>query len=159
MYTGPARVFEGKLEATEAILNEDYDPDDAIVVRSEGPKGGPGMPELCSEGQMLDTQESATYLVTDGRYSGGGNAGAIVGFVTPEAFDGGPIAAVRNGDPIRMDIPSKRLDLLVPEEEVKARLAKWKPPEPKFKTGFLARYIQEVAPALKGAYLQPPKAG
>ncbi len=156
-YTGPARVFENKIEATEALLTEDYDPNDVIVVRNEGPKGGPGMPELCSEGEMLGTEESATYLVTDGRYSGGGNAGTIVGFVTPEAFDGGPIAVVKNGDLMRIGIPNKRLDLLVPEDEVKARLAKWRPPEPKFKTGFLARYIQEVTPALKGAYLQPPQ--
>lgn len=157
IYTGPARVFDSKLEATEALLNEDYDPDDVIVVRYEGPKGGPGMPELCSEAQMLGTEESATYLVTDGRYSGGGNAGTIVGFVTPEAFEGGPIAIVRNGDPIRIDIPKRRLDLLIPEEEVKERLGKWRRPEPRCKGGFLARYIQEVTPALKGAYLEAPK--
>lgn len=157
VYTGPARVFDGKLEATEALLNEDYDLDDVIVVRYEGPRGGPGMPELCSEAQMLGTEESATYLVTDGRYSGGGNAGTVVGFVTPEAFDGGPIAVVRDGDPIKVDIPNKRLELLVPEEEVRARLEGWKPPEPRFKRGFLARYVQEVAPALKGAYLESPK--
>ncbi|MEM2906104.1 MAG: dihydroxy-acid dehydratase [Candidatus Bathyarchaeia archaeon] len=156
VYMGPARVFENKIEATDALLKEDYDPNDVIVVRNEGPKGGPGMPELCSEGEMLGTEESATYLVTDGRYSGGGNAGTIVGFVTPEAFDGGPIAVVRNGDLIRIDIPQKRLDLIVPEDEVKARLARWTPPEPRFKAGFLARYVQEVTPALKGAYLQPP---
>jgi len=157
VYTGPARVFENKIEATDALLKEDYDPSHVIVVRYEGPKGGPGMPELCSEGQLLGAEESATYLVTDGRYSGGGNAGTIVGFVTPEAFDGGPIAIVRDSDLIRVDIPKTRLDLLVPEEEVKARLAEWTPPEPKFKTGFLARYIQEVTPALKGAYLRPPE--
>ncbi|MFB0503924.1 MAG: dihydroxy-acid dehydratase [Candidatus Bathyarchaeia archaeon] len=156
-YTGEARVFENKIDATEALLNEDYNPEDVIVVRNEGPKGGPGMPELCSEGEMLGTEESATYLVTDGRYSGGGNAGTIVGYVTPEAFEGGPIAVVRDGDRICVDIPKKRLDLLLPDDEVKARLAKWKPPEPKFKTGFLARYIHEVTPALKGAYLRPPQ--
>lgn len=158
LYTGPARVFDSKLKATEALLNEEYDPDEVIVVRYEGPKGGPGMPELCSEAQMLGTEESATYLVTDGRYSGGGNAGTIVGFVTPEAFDGGPIAIARNEDLIKIDIPNRRLDILLSEEEVRERLKKWRRPEPKFKRGFLARYIHEVAPALKGAYLESPMA-
>jgi dihydroxy-acid dehydratase len=113
------------------------------------------MPELCSEGEMLGTEESATYLVTDGRYSGGGNAGTIIGFVSPEAYEGGPIAIVRDGDKISIDIPKKRLDLLLTEQEIKARLQKWKPPEPRFKKGFLGRYVKEVTPALKGAYLRP----
>ncbi|MHA2393878.1 MAG: dihydroxy-acid dehydratase domain-containing protein [Promethearchaeota archaeon] len=155
VYEGSARVFENKIEATEALLNEDYEVDDVIVVRNEGPKGGPGMPELCSEGEMLGTEESATYLITDGRYSGGGNAGTIVGFVTPEAFEGGPIAIVKDGDKISIDIPKKRLDLLLPEQEIKARLEEWKPPKPRFKKGFLGRYVKEVTPALKGAYLRP----
>jgi len=153
-FEGPAHVFDSEYEAMAAVAKREYKPGEVLVIRNEGIVGGPGMPEQSCVGWTLDKQGmyDKVYLVTDGRYSGACH-GPLVGLVTPEAAKGGPIAVVRNGDVIRIDVPGKRIDVLIPEEEIKRRFADWRPPAPRVKTGFLSRYIHHVVPALQGGYL------
>ncbi|MGE5623563.1 MAG: dihydroxy-acid dehydratase, partial [Methanocella sp.] len=153
-HTGPARVFDSQREGWEALLAGKIKPGDVVVIRYEGPRGGPGMQHLetfmsalCGAG--LD---DSVALVTDGRFSGA-TRGAAVGHVCPEAYDGGTLAVVRDGDLIRLDIPGRKVDLLVPEEEVAARLKAWVRPERPC-TGWLRIYQQGCAPAAEGAYLR-----
>jgi len=126
-HEGPARVFESEEEAMEAILSRNLKKGEVLVIRYEGPKGGPGMREMLGPTSAIVGigMDKDVALVTDGRFSGG-TRGAAIGHVSPEAAEGGPIALVKDGDLIRIDIPSKRLDLLVPEEELKKRLSVWK---------------------------------
>lgn len=156
-HEGRARVFESEEEALEAILSGRIEKGDVVVIRYEGPKGGPGMREMLAPTSALVGVGLDRYcsLVTDGRFSGG-TRGAAIGHVSPEAAEGGPIAVVRDGDPIRIDIPSRRIDLLIPEEELKRRLSQWRPPEPKAKRGYLRRYSLMVQSASTGAVFREP---
>ncbi len=155
VHEGPARVFDSEEAATEAIMNGKIRKGDVIVVRYEGPKGGPGMREMLTPtsaiaGMGLDADVA---LITDGRFSGG-TRGAAIGHVSPEAMHGGEIAAVREGDLIGIDIPAKSISLKVPDEEIKARLADWKAPEPKITRGYMARYAKNVSSAGTGAIVR-----
>ncbi|NPA95634.1 MAG: dihydroxy-acid dehydratase [Thermodesulfobacteria bacterium] len=154
-HEGPARVFESEDEAYEAILGGKINPGDVVVIRYEGPKGGPGMPEMLSPtsaivGMGLDRQVA---LLTDGRFSGG-TKGAAIGHISPEAAEGGPIALVREGDTISIDIPARKLEIKVDEAELERRRAEWKKPEPKIKEGYLARYARMVSSGAKGAIVE-----
>ncbi len=154
-HRGPARVFESEDEAYSAILGGRIKPGDVVVIRYEGPKGGPGMPEMLSPtaaivGMGLDTDVA---LITDGRFSGG-TKGAAIGHVSPEAADGGPIGLVREGDLIDINIPEKTLSLLVDEKELDARRAAWTPRPIKVKKGYLARYAAQVTSGARGAVLR-----
>jgi len=152
---GTAIVFDSEEEAMEGILKGRVKPGHVVVVRYEGPKGGPGMREMLSPtsaiaGMGLDKEVA---LITDGRFSGG-SRGAAIGHVSPEAAEGGLIALVKNGDRILIDIPKKKLTLLVSKEEINRRRQMWRPPEPKIKSGYVARYAQMVTSAGTGAILK-----
>jgi dihydroxy-acid dehydratase len=149
---GVARVFAGEEEATQAILDGRIKPGDIVVIRYEGPKGGPGMREMLTPtsaiaGMGLDKEVA---LLTDGRFSGG-TRGAAIGHISPEAADGGPIALVKEGDRIKIDIPAKTLTLLVDDAELARRRQNWQPPEPKIKQGYLSRYSRLVSSGSHGA--------
>jgi dihydroxy-acid dehydratase len=151
-HTGPARVFESEEAATEAIMASNFDPGDVLVIRYEGPKGGPGMREMLTPTSLLSGMglDDKVALLTDGRFSGA-TRGAAIGHISPEAAERGPLAVVRDGDPIRIDIPNRTLDLGIPEQEVRDRLAalpKWEPP---VRSGYLRRYAQAVTSACTGA--------
>jgi dihydroxy-acid dehydratase len=151
-HQGPARVFDSEEEASEAILGGRINKGDVIVVRYEGPKGGPGMREMLTPtsaiaGMGLDAHVA---LLTDGRFSGG-SRGAAIGHISPEAAQGGPLAAVHEGDTIRIDIPAKSIALEVPQAEIEARLAGWQPPAPRIDKGYMARYARMVSSASQGA--------
>jgi dihydroxy-acid dehydratase len=149
---GVARVFEAEEEATRSILDGRIKPGDIVVIRYEGPKGGPGMREMLTPtssiaGMGLDTQVA---LLTDGRFSGG-TRGAAIGHISPEAAEGGPIALVQEGDRIKIDIPAKTLTLLVDDAELARRRASWQPPAPRIKHGYAARYSRMVSSGSQGA--------
>jgi len=151
-HEGPARVFNSEEEAVEAILSNKILPGDVIVIRYEGPRGGPGMREMLTPtsavaGMGLDKEVA---LITDGRFSGA-TRGASIGHVSPEAAAGGTIALVEEGDLIRIDIPANRLELLVEEEELSRRRALWTSPEPRIKSGYMKRYAEMVQSASTGA--------
>jgi len=151
-HRGPARVFDSEEEATEAILGGRIRPGEVVVIRYEGPRGGPGMREMLTPtsavaGMGLDTKVA---LITDGRFSGA-TRGASIGHVSPEAMAGGPIALVEDGDPISIDIPGRRLELEVDPEELARRRERWTPPPPKVREGYLARYARCVQSASTGA--------
>jgi dihydroxy-acid dehydratase len=155
VHQGPARVFESEEAAYEAILGGKINKKDVIVIRYEGPKGGPGMKEMLSPtsaiaGMGLDKDVA---LITDGRFSGA-TRGASIGHVSPEAMAGGPIAVVEEGDIISIDIDKGRLDVLVDDDVLKARLEKWNAPEPKITRGYLGRYARMVTSANTGAVLK-----
>ncbi len=155
VHEGPARVFESEEEASEAILSGRIDKGDVVVIRCEGPMGGPGMREMLAPtsaiaGMGLDGHVA---LITDGRFSGG-TRGAAIGHVSPEAMQKGPIAVVREKDRIAIDIPGKTITLQVPAEEIQKRLADWKQPAPKITKGYMARYARHVTSADKGAVLE-----
>ncbi len=151
-FEGPARVFDGEDAAMEMVLSGGIKPGDVVVIRYEGPKGGPGMREMLAiTGAMKGAGRGAdAALVTDGRFSGGTH-GFCIGHVAPEASDGGPIGLVAEGDRIRIDVRSHRIDLLVPEETLAARRAGWKAPAPRYTSGFLAKYARLAQGAEKGA--------
>ena len=154
-FTGRARVFDSEEAAMKAILGKKIKKGDVLVIRYEGPKGGPGMREMLAPTATLmgmGMGESVA-LITDGRFSGG-TRGPCVGHVSPEAMEGGPIALVKEGDVIEMDIPNRRIELRVESGELEKRKAKWKPPEPKIKEGWLARYAKVVTSANTGAVVR-----
>jgi dihydroxy-acid dehydratase len=155
-FRGPARVFEREEDALEAITSRRITAGEVLVIRYEGPKGGPGMREMLAVTGALGGaglgEEVA--LITDGRFSGG-TRGFAIGHVAPEAAHGGPMAVVRDGDTIVIDLPRRRLDLDVPAEEIKRRLGAWKAPEPRYKTGALAKYARLVRSAAQGAVVLP----
>ena len=154
-HTGPARVFDGEEEAIAAIYAGKIVPGDVVVIRYEGPKGGPGMREMLNPTSAIvgmGLGESVA-LITDGRFSGA-TRGAAIGHVCPEAAQGGPIALIEDGDPISIDIPSCSITLNVDEDTLRARKAAWVCPEPKVKTGYLARYAKLVTSAARGAVLE-----
>ena len=158
VHEGPARVFECEEDASEAILGGKINPGDVVVIRYEGPKGGPGMREMLNPTSQIAGMGlgSSVALITDGRFSGA-SRGASIGHVSPEAAVGGPIALVEEGDIIQIDIPNNTLNIKVSEEELAARKAKWQPREPKVKTGYLARYASMVTSGDRGAVLEIPR--
>ena len=157
-HEGPARVFDCEEDAIDAIKSGRIKEGDVVVIRYEGPKGGPGMREMLNPTSAIAGMGlgSTVALITDGRFSGA-SRGASIGHVSPEAAMGGPIALVEEGDIISIDIDSHQLNLLVSDEELAARKAKWQPREPKVTTGYLARYASLVTSADKGAVLQVRK--
>jgi len=154
-FSGKARCFNSEEAANEAILEGRISTGEVVVIRYEGPKGGPGMREMYKAMKLLYGKGLAlkTAVITDGRFSGTNN-GCFVGHISPEAAEGGPIAVVRDGDLITIDIPNRCLHLHISDEEVTARLTKWQRPEPKFKKGYLALYARLAESADKGAIIR-----
>ena len=154
-HVGPARVFESEEEVRDSLMSRSVRAGDVLVIRNEGPRGGPGMREMSIPAAMLvgmGLGESVA-MITDGRYSGA-TRGPCIGHVCPEAYIGGPIAAVREGDLIEMDLPNRRLTLEVPDEEIARRLAQWQPRPPAVTSGFLGLYSRIVQQANYGAVLR-----
>ncbi|MGC9520492.1 MAG: dihydroxy-acid dehydratase [Anaerolineae bacterium] len=153
-FTGRAHCFDSEEAANEAILEGQVQPGEVVVIRYEGPKGGPGMREMYTAMKLLYGRGLAlkTALVTDGRFSGTNN-GCFVGHISPEAAEGGPLAVVEDGDTITIDVPNRRLHVDVSDEELAARLACWKRPAPRKKHGYLALYAQLAASANRGAII------
>jgi len=151
-FTGPCKVFDQEERAMDAVMAGEIESGDVIVIRYEGPKGGPGMREMLGVTCALAGQGHSedVVLITDGRFSGA-SRGFCIGHVVPEALDGGPIAALRNGDSITVDITNRQLNVNLPEDEIKARLATWTPPAPKYTSGALAKYARTVSSASLGA--------
>ena len=154
-HEGPARVFDCEEDAIAAIKGGKIVAGDVVVIRYEGPKGGPGMREMYKAMKYLYGRGLAktTALITDGRFSGTNN-GCFVGHISPEAAEGGPIAIVHDGDLVEIDVDSKKLELLVPQEEIEARLKQWKRPEPKFKKGWLGLYCKLAASGSEGGVMK-----
>ena len=152
--TGPARIFESEPEAAKAIYEGKIKKGDVIVVRYEGPKGGPGMQEMLAPTSAVSGigLENDVALITDGRFSGG-TRGAAIGHISPEAMEGGPIGLLKEGDLIHIDINKNLIEALISDAEMKKRKKAFKPREPKIKTGYLARYAQMVSSAAQGAVL------
>jgi dihydroxy-acid dehydratase len=151
-HRGAARVFDSEEEATKAIMNKKIKPGDIVVIRYEGPKGGPGMREMLTPTALLSGMgmDKEVALITDGRFSGA-TRGAAIGHVSPEAASKGPIAALRSGDIIKIDIPNHKLDVELSDKEISKRLAQLAEFEPKIKTGYLRRYAEKVGSASTGA--------
>jgi len=154
-HEGPARVFDSEEDATRAIMGGNIKKGDIVVIRYEGPMGGPGMREMLTPtsaiaGMQLDRHVA---LITDGRFSGG-TKGASIGHVSPEAMQGGPVAIVKEGDIISINIPDKTITLKISEQEIKDRLASWTPPEPNISHGYMARYARMVSSASTGAIVK-----
>jgi dihydroxy-acid dehydratase len=152
VFEGTARVFDGEQGAMDAVTEGTLEPGDVVVIRYEGPRGGPGMREMLAvtgaiKGAGLGKD---VLLLTDGRFSGG-TTGLCIGHVAPEAADGGPIAFVRDGDPIRLDLAARTLDLLVDAAELAGRAEGWAPPAPRYTRGVLAKYAKLVGSAAQGA--------
>ena len=152
VFEGPAHVFNSEEEVLEALLNKQVIDGEVLVIRYEGPKGGPGMKEMLNPTAIITGMGLRVALLTDGRFSGA-TRGACIGHISPEAMEGGPIALVQPGDIISIDIPKRSLQLLVSEDELQKRRQAWVKPEPKVKTGYLARYAKLVTSANKGAVL------
>ena len=159
VHEGPARVFDCEEDAIAAIKGGKIVEGDVVVIRYEGPKGGPGMREMLNPTSAIAGMGlgSSVALITDGRFSGA-SRGASIGHVSPEAAVGGPIALVEEGDVISINIPELKLEIKVSDEEMQARKAKWQPREPKVTTGYLARYAAMVTSGNRGAILEVPKA-
>jgi dihydroxy-acid dehydratase len=153
-FEGVAKVFESEEDAMKTILAGDIRSGDVVVIRYEGPKGGPGMREMLSPTAAISGMglSESVALITDGRFSGG-TRGPCIGHISPEAMEGGPIAIIKNGDRIRINIPKRKIDLILSDEEIKMRLSTWRPPAPKIKKGYLSRYAKMVSSAGKGAIM------
>ena len=154
-HAGPAKVYDSEDAAQKAINAGKIKHGDVVVIRYEGPKGGPGMREMLyptSAIAGMGLSESVA-LITDGRFSGG-TRGPCIGHVSPEAAEGGPIAAIKDGDIIDIDIPNRKLHVRLSDGEIEARLAHWKQPKPKHTTGWLSRYQRMVTSAGTGAVLK-----
>ena len=154
-FEGSAKVFNSEEEGMKSILNGKIKAGDVVVIRYEGPKGGPGMREMLSPTATIAGMglSESVALITDGRFSGG-TRGPCIGHISPEAMEGGIIAIIKNGDRIKIDIPGRRVDLLLSEKEIKERLGKWKPPKPKITKGYLSRYARMVTSAGTGAVMK-----
>jgi dihydroxy-acid dehydratase len=152
VHQGPARVFDSEEAATAAIMSDSIKSGDVVVIRYEGPKGGPGMREMLTCTSLLSGMgmDKEVALITDGRFSGA-TRGAAIGHVSPEAASRGPIAALRDGDIIKIDIPNYRLEVELSGKEISQRLAHLAEFEPKVKTGYLRRYAEKVCSASTGA--------
>lgn len=154
-FKGTAIVFDSEEEAMKSILAGKVNAGQVVVIRYEGPKGGPGMREMLSPTSAIAGMglSESVALITDGRFSGG-TRGPCIGHISPEAMEGGPLAAVRDGDLIKIDIPNRAVDLLVPQDEIKNRLRAWRKPAPKIAKGYLARYARSVSSAGEGAIMK-----
>jgi dihydroxy-acid dehydratase len=153
-FTGKARVFESEADCLTAIRERKLNEGEVVIIRNEGPRGGPGMPETLAATMALPMYGyNRLALVTDGRFSGA-TSGPCIGHVSPEAYDGGPIAAVRDGDDISIDIPNRELRVALSEEEIKGRLTDWKPPSREVPPGYMERYVRLVSSASRGAVLE-----
>jgi len=152
VHQGPARVFDDEETATTAIMEKRIKPGEVVVIRYEGPKGGPGMREMLTPTSLLSGMgmDKEVALITDGRFSGA-TRGAAIGHVSPEAASGGPVATVQNGDIIEIDIPARKLEIKIDEAEMKRRVAQLPRFEPKVKEGYLKRYAEKVSSASSGA--------
>jgi dihydroxy-acid dehydratase len=157
-HRGPARVFENEPDAAKAIFAGKIKPGDVIVIRYEGPKGGPGMQEMltCTAAVAGMGLGATVALITDGRFSGG-TRGCAIGHISPEAMEKGPIAILRDGDTIEIDIPGHSLNAKLSEREIRSRFNKWKPPRPRITHGYLARYAAMVTSASTGAVFKEPE--
>ena len=153
IYQGTAKCFDSEEAGVEAIMAGKIHDGDVVVIRYEGPKGGPGMQEMLNPTAVITGMNLKVGLITDGRFSGA-SQGACIGHISPEAMEGGPIALIEDGDLITIDIPNRTLQLEVSEEELKRRKAVWRQPEPKIKTGYLARYAKLTTSASTGAVLR-----
>ena len=153
VYRGTARCFNSEEDGVNAIMEGKIHDGDVVVIRYEGPKGGPGMQEMLNPTAVITGMGLRVGLITDGRFSGA-SQGACVGHVSPEAMSGGPIALIEDGDMITIDIPNRKLELEISDEELAKRRANWVQPEPKIKTGYLARYAKLTTSANAGAVLQ-----
>ncbi len=153
-FEGVARTFDSEEAAMKAIMNGKIKAGDVVVIRYEGPKGGPGMREMLSPTSAIAGMglSESVALITDGRFSGG-TRGPCIGHVSPEAMEGGPIAILKNGDRLRIDIPKRKIEVLISDKEIKERLSVWKKPEPKIRHGYLARYAKLVSSAASGAIM------
>ncbi|WP_457555918.1 dihydroxy-acid dehydratase [Candidatus Pyrohabitans sp.] len=153
-HRGPARVFDGEEAAVEAILSDEIKPGDVVIIRYEGPKGGPGMREMLAATSLIAGMglSESVALITDGRFSGG-TRGPCIGHVSPEAYEGGPIALVEDGDVIEIDIPARKLNLLVSQEELERRRKRWQPPQAEPRRSYLESYRRSVSSADLGAVL------
>ena len=158
VHEGPARVFDCEEDAIEAIRGGRIVAGDVVVIRYEGPKGGPGMREMLNPTSAIAGMGlgSSVALITDGRFSGA-SRGASIGHVSPEAAVGGPIALVKEGDIISINIPENTLNVRISDEEMAKRRAEWQPREPKVTTGYLARYHELVTSGNRGAILEIKK--
>ncbi|MDO9287540.1 MAG: dihydroxy-acid dehydratase [Thermodesulfovibrionales bacterium] len=154
-YEGRAKVFNSEEEGMKAILNGKIKGGDVVVIRYEGPKGGPGMREMLSPTATIAGMglSESVALITDGRFSGG-TRGPCIGHISPEAMEGGVIAILKDGDRIKIDIPNRKIDVLLSDKEIKSRLGKWKAPKPKITTGYLSRYARMVSSAGSGAVMK-----
>lgn len=154
-FTGTAKVFDSEEDGMKAILDGKIKPGDVVVIRYEGPKGGPGMREMLSPTAAIAGMglSDSVALITDGRFSGG-TRGPCIGHISPEAMEGGIIAILKNGDKIQIDIPNRKIDVLLPAKEIQERLGKWKPLKPKITKGYLARYAKMVSSAGSGAVMK-----
>ncbi len=152
VHQGPARIFDSEAEATQGIMSGSIKGGEVVVLRYEGPKGGPGMPEMLTPTSLITGMGlgEKVALITDGRFSGA-TRGASIGHVSPEAAEGGPIAALEEGDIIKIDIPNCKIDVELSQDEIEQRLSKLPKFEPKIKTGYLSRYIEKVTSASTGA--------
>lgn len=150
VYTGKAKCFSSEESAVNAIMDGKIVEGDVVVIRYEGPKGGPGMQEMLNPTAVISGRGLKVALITDGRFSGA-SRGACIGHISPEAMDGGPIAFIEDGDLIDIDIPNRKLELRVSDEELAKRKAAWVKPEPKIKTGYLSRYAKLTTSASRGA--------
>jgi len=157
VHEGPAKVFNSEEEAMKAILNKEIKEGDVVVIRYEGPKGGPGMREMLSPTAAIAGMglSESVVLITDGRFSGA-TRGPCIGHVSPEAAEGGPIAVLKDGDVIEIDIPKRRINVKLSEEEQKSRFSEWKPKPPKIRKGYLRRYWYLVQSADKGGTFRNP---
>lgn len=153
VFKGPARVFNSEDEAIEAIIGKQVNNGEVVVIRYEGPKGGPGMREMLNPTAVIAGMGLRVALLTDGRFSGA-TRGACIGHISPEAAEGGTIALIKEGDIISIDIPARKLEVVVPDEELARRRAEWSAPEPKVKGGYLARYMRMVTSASTGAVVK-----
>jgi dihydroxy-acid dehydratase len=151
-HTGPARVFESEEDAFAAVDSQSIEPGDVVVIRNEGPSGGPGMREMLQVTAALvgEGLGDSVALLTDGRFSGA-TRGLMAGHVAPEAPRGGPIAAIRDGDEITFDVEARRLDVALPDDEIAKRIAEYEPPAPRYTTGVMAKYARSVSSAAEGA--------
>ena len=154
-FKGKARVFDSEESAMQAILNKKINKGEVIVIRYEGPKGGPGMREMLSPTSSIAGMGMSddVALITDGRFSGG-TRGPCIGHIAPEAAVGGPLAIVKNGDAISINVPQRKLELKISEKEISKRLSKWSPPKPSITEGYLRRYAAAVSQANEGAILK-----
>jgi len=155
VHQGPARVFDCEEDATQAIIDGTIKAGEVVVIRYEGPRGGPGMREMLTPTSLLAGmgRDKEVALITDGRFSGA-TRGAAIGHVSPEAASRGPIAAVEEGDIIKIDIPACRLDVELSDQEIASRLAGLPEFEPKIKKGYLRRYAEKVSSASTGAVFE-----